>query len=154
MAGLMNKRQALVLSLALAVIVEYILGGFVTFDDKSNSGFALNSLKLTWPAVLPLVHRAFALFLILFWIAGAIMLRRSRASGFAHATAGLVVIQAIIGAFIPMTLSSPMLNNYVVIAHFAVGGLLTIGAGFTLYLGWLPSSDQQESTARPQPSTR
>lgn len=132
----MTSRRWLVLSLAVSIIVEYVLGGFVTFDDPSNAGFQLSSFSFSWPAVLPLVHRLFALFLLIFWIVGTIYLRNTAAHRVSHITAGLIVLQIIVGALIPATLSSHALNAYIIVAHFSIGGLIVIGAGLTAYLGW------------------
>jgi heme A synthase len=141
----MDSRRILLISLALSILIEYVLGGFVTFDDPSNAGFALNSFSLAWPAVLPFIHRAFAIFLFLLWLVGSFYLRGTRAFRASHITLGLILIQIVIGALIPITLSSS-LNSYIIVAHFSVAGLVVIAGGFTLYLGWIstPASNKQQ----------
>lgn len=140
------KRSAI--ALCVLVLVEYTLGGLVTFSDASNSGFALASFVTSWPGVLASVHRAFAIVLILLWILFSLAFRGTRAFTFAHMTLGLIVVQAVVGIFVPLTLGSPV-NNYVVIAHFSVSALIIAATGFTAIHGWLgakPSADRAVHT--------
>jgi len=51
-------------------------------------------------------------------------------------TLGLLILQCAIGALIPYTLSDPIINAYIIIAHFGVSGLVIIGTGFTWVHGW------------------
>ena len=66
---------------------------------------------------------------------------------FSQLTLGLIVVQAIIGLFIPMTLNSAV-NNYVVIVHFAVSALVIVAAAFTAILGWMPAPPVAGNRAR------
>lgn len=132
----MNSQRSSVIGLALLVLIEYTLGGLVTFSDTSDSAFQLSSFTLTWPGILPTVHRLFAVLLIIMWIVLSINLRGSRAYMFSYITLGIIILQAIIGLFIPITLNSSI-NNYVVIVHFAVSGLVIAATGFTAILGWI-----------------
>ncbi|MBX8634559.1 MAG: hypothetical protein KHF84_08675 [Thermoplasmata archaeon] len=150
----MDSKRQVVLILSLLVLIEYVLGGFVTFDDPTNAGFSLTSLSLSYPAVLPLIHRLFAVLLILSWIVGSFYLKGTAAFRMSHMTIGLMFIQAFIGALIPATLSDGVLNAYVIIAHFSVSGLVIIGTGFTLYLGWFLKGHHAPSTAHRLQETR
>ena len=126
------------MGLSLLVLIEYTLGGLVTFSDASDSAFQLSTFTLAWPGILPTIHRLFAVVLIILWIVLSLFLRGSRAYMFSQLTLGLIVVQAIIGLFIPMTLNSAV-NNYVVIVHFAVSALVIVAAAFTAILGWMPA---------------
>jgi len=55
----MANKKLVVSFLSVLVLVEYALGGLVSFDDTSDKGFQLTSHVLTWPAVLPFAHRFF-----------------------------------------------------------------------------------------------
>ncbi len=149
----MDSKRPVVLILSLLVLIEYVLGGFVTFDDPTNAGFSLASFSLSYPAVLPLIHRLFAVLLILSWIIGSFYLKGTDAFRMSHMTIGLMFIQALIGALIPATLSDGVLNAYVIIAHFSVSGLVIIGTGFTLYFGWFLKGYPAPSTAHKRQET-
>lgn len=131
----MNRQRYSVLGLSLLVLIEYTLGGLVTFSDTTDSAFQLSSFTLSWPGILPTIHRLFAVVLIILWIVLSLYLRGSRAYTFSQLTLGLIVVQAIIGLFIPVTQNSAA-NSYVIIVHFAVSGLVIAAAGFTAILGW------------------
>jgi heme A synthase len=150
----MNSKRQVVLFLSLLVLAEYVLGGFVTFDDPTNAGFSLTSFSTSYPAVLPLIHRLFAVLLILAWIIGSFYLRGTAAFRPSHLTIALMFVQAIIGALIPATLSDGVLNAYVIIAHFSVSGLVIIGTGFTLYLGWFLKGPPLSSKVHKPQETR
>jgi len=147
----MDVRRRTVLIMSLIVLAEYIIGGFVTFDDPSNAGFSLTSYSLTWPAVLPFIHRATALFMIAVWLIGSLYLKGTRAFRYSHITIGLMLIQSVIGAMIPTTLNSPTINDYVIIAHFSMSALIIIAAGFTFFQAWI-SVGQPSPTVRNTPS--
>ncbi|MBX8630922.1 MAG: hypothetical protein KIY12_00150 [Thermoplasmata archaeon] len=146
----MDRLRRTVTGLSLLVLIEYVLGGFVTFDDPTNAGFSLQSLSISYPAVLPLIHRVFAVVLILSWILGSFYLKGTRAFRMSHITIGLMFIQAIIGAMIPATLSDPSVNPYIIIAHFSFSGFILIGAGFTAYFGWAAGSAAAGRVRKPQ----
>ena len=146
----MNRQRYSVVGLSLLVLIEYTLGGLVTFSDTTDSSFQLSAFTLAWPGILPAIHRLFAVVLIILWIVLSLFLRGTRAYMFSQLTLGLIAVQAIIGLFIPMTLNSS-LNNYVVIVHFAVSGLVIAAAGFTAILGWIavpPSAGSTVHTRR------
>ncbi len=132
----MNSEQKAVTALSILVLVEYTLGGLVTFSDPSDTGFQLLSFTASWPGILPTVHRLFAVILIVLWIPLSLPLRGSRALILSHMTLGLIVIQAIIGIFIPVTAGS-QLNSYIIIIHFSVSALIIAAVGFTAVRAWL-----------------
>ncbi|MBX8638311.1 MAG: hypothetical protein KIY11_08170 [Thermoplasmata archaeon] len=133
----MNQVRKTVSVLSLLVLVEYVLGGFVTFDDPSDAGFQLNSFILTGQGVLPLIHRIFAAVMIVAWVIGLRYLKGTAAYRMVHATLALMVVQSVIGALIPATLAQPLLNAFVIIAHFSFSGLVLATTGFTFYFGWV-----------------
>lgn len=137
--------------MGILVLVEYSLGALVTFSDPSNAGFSLSSFPTAYPAYLPLLHRMFAAVLIVAWLVLSMSLRGTRAFAFSHMTLGLILIQAFIGIFIPLTQGSAV-NNYIIIVHFAVSGLIIAAAGFTIILGWLavPSAGRRREHKRPE----
>lgn len=132
----MNSERKTAIVLGLLVLVEYTLGALVTFSDPSDAGFSLSSFPTAYPAYLPLVHRLFAIVLLVSWIILPLSLRGSRAFTASHITLGLIVLQSVIGILIPYTQGNPV-NNYVVIVHFSVSGLIIAAAGFTVMLAWL-----------------
>ncbi len=146
----MNTEKKTGIVLGLLVLVEYTLGALVTFSDPSNAGFSISSFPTTYPAYLPLVHRIFALVLIASWIILPVWLRGTRAFIASHITLGLIVLQSIIGLFIPYTLGS-QISNYVVIVHFSVSGLIIAAAGFTVMLAWLSDSSAGMNKEHKQP---
>ncbi len=133
----MNQVRKVVSILSLFVLVEYVLGGFVTFDDPTDAGFQLSSFVTSGPGALPLIHRVFAGVMIIAWIISSGYLKGTGAFRISHVTIGLMVIQSVIGALIPATLSQPSLNPFVIIVHFSFSGLILITAGFTFYFGWI-----------------
>ncbi len=139
----MNRVRKAVSILSFLVLVEYVLGGFVTFDDPTDAGFGLGSFVTSGPGALPLIHRAFAVVMIVAWIIGLHYLRGTGAYRMARVAVALMVIQSVIGALIPATLQQPSLNPFVIIAHFAFSGLIFIAAGFTFYFGWTWSGEPQ-----------
>ena len=131
----MDTERKTAIVLGLLVLVEYTLGALVTFSDPSDAGFSLSSFPTTYPAYLPLIHRLFAVVLIVAWIVLPLSLRGSRAFVVSHITLGLIVLQAVTGIFIPYSQGNPV-NNYIVIIHFSVSGLIIVAAGFTVMLAW------------------
>jgi heme A synthase len=132
----MANKKLVVSLLSLLVLIEYVLGGLVSFDDASDRGFQLTSHALNWPGVLPFAHRFFAVVLVAAWLIGSRSLRGSKSFRASHATLGLMVVQCIIGTLIPYTLQHPTVNAYIIIAHFGVSGLVIIETGFTWFYGW------------------
>ncbi len=143
----MVSERKTVIVLGLLVLVEYTLGALVTFSDPLDAGFSLSSFPTTYPAYLPLVHRLFSIVLIAAWIVLPMSLKGSRAFVLSHITLGLIVLQAIIGIFIPYTQGNPV-NNYIVIVHFSVSGLIIAAAGFTVMLAWLADRPDGRHTVR------
>ncbi len=149
----MNPVRKTVSVLSLLVLVEYVLGGFVTFDDPTDAGFQLSSFVTTGQGALPLIHRIFAVIMIAAWIVGLRYLRETGAYRMAHVTIGMMVIQSVIGALIPATLSQPLLNALVIIAHFSFSGLVLITAGFMFYFGWIGYPRQSAGKAHMRPES-
>jgi hypothetical protein len=133
----MNQVRKVVSILSLFVLVEYVLGGFVTFDDPADTGFQLSSFIISGPGALPLIHRAFAAVMIIAWIIGSGYLKGTGAFRISYVTIGLMLIQSVIGALIPATISQPSLNPFIIIVHFGFSGLVIITTGFTFYFGWI-----------------
>lgn len=146
----MAPQRSSVIALSLLVLIEYTLGGLVTFSDPSDAGFQLSSFTASWPAILPAIHRLFAVVLIVLWIVLSRPLRGSRAFAISHATLGMIFLQAIVGIFIPLTQSSSF-NDYIVIVHFALSGLIIAATGLMAFIGWSSVKSPERPTAQKQP---
>ncbi|MEM0272545.1 MAG: hypothetical protein QW514_08400 [Thermoprotei archaeon] len=131
---MMKTKIALSLLVALLVVV-YVSGGLVTFDDPSDLGFAPTSLVLTYPGVLPFIHRVLGLVLVLGWIALTVSLRGELAYKRSALTAALILLELVLGLLISVNTARPVLSDYLVLAHFSVSGLIIIAGGLTLIKG-------------------
>ncbi|MEM0322079.1 MAG: hypothetical protein QW613_06785 [Thermoprotei archaeon] len=130
----MKTKIALSLLVALLVVV-YVSGGLVTFDDPSDLGFAPTSLVLTYPGVLPFIHRVLGLVLVLGWIALTVSLRGELAYKRSALTAALILLELVLGLLISVNTARPVLSDYLVLANFSISGLIIIAGGLTLIKG-------------------
>ncbi len=126
-----NLKRVVYLLVAL-VIVEYVSGGLVTFDDKADLGFKPNSVNLTYPAVLPLIHRVLGVILLIGWIGLTLAGRRQPASWLYTVTTLLIVVQSSVGVLIGEDADQVSLSKYLVVTHFSISGLIIIVAGLAL----------------------
>ena len=128
----MSKSRATLGVLVSLLIIEYVSGGLVTFDDPANLGFTPSSFNLTYPAVLPLLHRLLGAALIIGWLVVAIVLRERTIANYSRATAALIVLQSVVGLLIAINTGKPLLSKYLVLTHFSISGLIIIAAGLIL----------------------
>ncbi len=128
----LSKSRATLGVLVGLLIVEYVSGGLVTFDDPADLGFTPSSFSLTYPAVLPLLHRLLGVALIIGWLVLAIGSRERMIANYSRATVALIVLQSVVGLLIVGNTSKPLLSKYLVLTHFSMSGLIIIAAGLTL----------------------
>lgn len=128
----MSKSRVTLGVLVGLLVIEYVSGGLVTFDDTADLGFTPSSFNLTYPAVLPLLHRLLGVALIIGWLVLAVGLRERALVNYSRATAALIVLQSLVGLLIVINTSKPLLSKYLVLTHFSMSGLIIIAAGLTL----------------------
>ena len=131
----MNSPRKVALTLPILIVAEYVLGGLVAFDDSSGEGFAFTSFSFHWPAVLPLLHRAFALVLVASVWYMSYLLRGLAAHRYSLLTLGLIILEMVVGAFIAFEDGSRLIP-IIIVVHFSISGLLIIAAAFTSYSAW------------------
>lgn len=119
-------------ALAVALLISlYVSGGLVTFDDPSDAGFGIGVFALSYPALLPLIHRLLAVAAAAGWFGAALGSRKTSVYRYSLVTLVLIVVQCAIGVLVAQGVW-PGLNDYFVLAHFSVSGLIIVVGGVAL----------------------